>query len=281
MRHLIIFTFVVLSGCLSVLALSAESQPMREPHSNTRQNTYDVDTRAVLALLPKLKTETAREEALQQLKKMPRPKLVEIFRKLLRDGEDRKIGEEIEDLMSAISILKMVELFPEVLSLAQHQSSWPVFNTLGNLATTDAQQSQVNVLLLSRLSAKKNRLDSASRHAIVTGLTIRKVALSSALFDRLMEDESSAVRDSAILQFLVSRDQLKNSEQVRRFKKAFAADPYQVRLDAYIGFSHLEKAEKKKLSKAFDEKHCLLEKQPRVKEACDAIVHDSARSGSS
>ena len=199
------------------------------------------------------------------LKAQPRAKVVAALREGLKSGD----GWMTVSAQTA-STLHLTELVPELEAANPQHDNWQVILALGALAT-GSQKSAIAERWLEKISS----FEGPARVAIYETLGNWNHALTNAQFEEGLRHESFDVRESVVREFIVTRNQLSNADQIARYRDSFVAKPYQVRVAAMLDFESRSASEQKKLKNVIDESfkaHCKDEKTPEAKAECDKIL---------
>ncbi len=227
--------------------------------------TLSASSREILAVASKLGTEGEDARIRRDLEAFPRAKVIAAVREGLLEG-----GAFAVVAARAANALHVTEVATDLEKTFQKNQDWSIALALASLAAP-SQKSK----LAQTWQAKLASFESPTRLAILQTLTEWKSPLSSALFNSLLEDESSQVRIAAVRNFTQTKEKLALSDAIARYKKAFALKPYQARLEAMAEFALLSKIDHARYAPAIDETfkaNCKKEDKPDVKHECERIV---------
>ena len=245
----IMFTFILL-----LLMLTDVAEASLTPAS-----------RAVLETASGLGTEGESARLRNELESLPRAKAIAAVREGLSQGGPYSIVAA-----RAANALHLTEVSNDLEKAFVKNEDWTIALALASVAN-DSQKSHLALVWQSKLTT----FETPTRIAILDTLADWGYGLSTEKFDQLLNDESPQVRIATIRNFAVTKNKLPASERIARYKKAFAMNPYQVRLSAMADFLSIPKAERATLAKVLDENFkaaCKIETNPDVKTECEKIL---------
>lgn len=229
-------------------------------------------SKAVLETARRLTIEGDDSKAKAELAKVPRAQLVSALREGLNEG-----GDWSTYALNAAVALDVRELAPDLATRLETSDDYKLFFAVERLAPVDARKNLTAVFL------KKLDASSASvKVSILTTLAKWKEPLSAERFAKLLGDDSFQVRIALARHFAIARTELPASEQMARFEKIFAAQPYQVRLDGVMTFEALPSADQAKLKAVIGPKFrsaCEKETKTPVREECSKLLKRVAKGG--
>jgi hypothetical protein len=228
--------------------------------------TISATSHAILEIVKNLGTEGESKNISQALQKFSHPQLVTALREGLRTGGDwSTIAARAANLLSVKDVLPDLEA-----AFEKNSDDWQVVVAIGALAN-DQQKKSMGETWAKQLRTFSN----PTKVAVIEMLGRWSQPLPEAIFDSGIADKSLEVRRTVVTNFIITRNLFTTDQQIARFRKAFAMDPYQVRLDAMVAFQSLSIHDRAKLANAVDAKflaQCKAETFEDVKTECQKIL---------
>jgi hypothetical protein len=169
--------------------------------------------------------------------------------------------------------MKLTEVVPDLQKSFNQSGDWALILALGELANDSQKRS-----LAADWQRRLPKLESPAQVAMIETLAQWGQPLSREQFDSSLSDKYPGVRLAAARAFFKTRTKLSLTEQQERYRKAFSAKPYQVRLSAMTDFSQLDGKERESLAAVIDQqfkKACASESKAEVKDECQKLLKEA------